>query len=102
MVGSRRRLTSGRRRTAAIVAGVVAALVGLTALIVVVVAPALWPGAARGLNPGLASLTPAAPALAVEACWAAEVAPLADHVPVVMAEFGQSDGGDDHLRRRFT
>lgn len=37
-----------------------------------------------------------------EACWAAEVVPLAEHVPVVMAEFGQSDGGDDHLRRAFT
>ncbi|WP_439564182.1 glycoside hydrolase family 5 protein [Microcella sp.] len=59
-------MTSGRRRTAAIVTGVVAALVGLTALIVVVVAPALWPGPARGLNAGLASLTPLAPVVAVE------------------------------------
>lgn len=37
-----------------------------------------------------------------EACWSAEVAPLAESVPVVMAEFGQSDGGDDYLRRAFT
>ena len=37
-----------------------------------------------------------------EACWNAEVAPLAAHVPVVMTEFGQSDGGDDHVRRAFT
>lgn len=37
-----------------------------------------------------------------EACWNAEIAPLAERVPVVMAEFGQSDGGDDHLRRAFT
>jgi hypothetical protein len=37
-----------------------------------------------------------------EACWNAELAPLAAQVPVVMAEFGQSDGGDDHLRRAFT
>ncbi len=36
-----------------------------------------------------------------EACWNTEVAPLAEHVPVVMAEFGQSDGGDDYLRRAF-
>jgi endoglucanase len=37
-----------------------------------------------------------------EACWNAELAPLAAQVPVVMAEFGQSDGGDDHVRRAFT
>lgn len=37
-----------------------------------------------------------------EACWAAEVAPLAEQVPVIMAEFGQSDGGDDHVRRAFS
>ncbi|MDO9590016.1 MAG: cellulase family glycosylhydrolase [Microcella sp.] len=36
-----------------------------------------------------------------EACWNAELAPLAAQVPVVMAEFGQDDGGDDHLRRAF-
>lgn len=36
-----------------------------------------------------------------EACWNAEVAPLAALVPVVMAEFGQSDGGSDFLRRAF-
>lgn len=37
-----------------------------------------------------------------EACWNTEVAPLADRVPVIMSEFGQSYGGDDHLRRAFT
>ncbi|MFN4003005.1 glycoside hydrolase family 5 protein [Microcella sp.] len=37
-----------------------------------------------------------------ESCWAAEAAALAERVPVVMAEFGQSDGGDDHVRRAFT
>jgi hypothetical protein len=37
-----------------------------------------------------------------EACWAADVAPLAERVPVVMAEFGQSDGGDQYVRRAFT
>lgn len=37
-----------------------------------------------------------------ESCWNDEVAPLATQVPVIMAEFGQSDGGDDHLRRAFT
>jgi hypothetical protein len=37
-----------------------------------------------------------------EACWNAEIAPLAARVPVVMAEFGQSDGGSDYLRRAFT
>ncbi|MBX9471529.1 cellulase family glycosylhydrolase [Microcella sp.] len=37
-----------------------------------------------------------------ENCWNAEVLPLAARVPVVMAEFGQSDGGDDHVRRAFT
>lgn len=37
-----------------------------------------------------------------EACWNAEIAPLAERVPVLMAEFGQSDGGDDYLRRAFS
>ena len=37
-----------------------------------------------------------------EACWAADVAPLAERVPVVMAESGQSDGGDQYGRRAFT
>lgn len=37
-----------------------------------------------------------------EACWNTEVAPLAARVPVIMAEFGQDDGGDDHVRRAFT
>lgn len=36
-----------------------------------------------------------------EACWNAEIAPLAERVPVLMAEFGQDDGGDDYLRRAF-
>ncbi|MBU1250383.1 MAG: glycoside hydrolase family 5 protein [Actinobacteria bacterium] len=32
------------------------------------------------------------------ACWEAELGPLADRVPVLVAEFGQSDGGDAHVR----
>lgn len=59
-------MTSGRWRTAAIVTGVVAALAGVAALVVVNVAPTLWPSPARGLNAGLASLTPAAPVVAVD------------------------------------
>ena len=37
-----------------------------------------------------------------ESCWNTDVAALAAQVPVVMAEFGQSDGRDDYLRRAFT
>ncbi|WAB80505.1 cellulase family glycosylhydrolase [Microcella daejeonensis] len=36
-----------------------------------------------------------------ETCWNAELAPLAEQVPLLVSEFGQSDGGDDHLRRAF-
>jgi len=36
-----------------------------------------------------------------EACWRSELALLATVVPLLVAEFGQSDGGDDQLRRAY-
>lgn len=36
-----------------------------------------------------------------EVCWNAEITPLAARVPVLMTEFGQSDGGDEGFRRAF-
>ncbi|MBN9140090.1 MAG: cell wall-binding repeat-containing protein [Micrococcales bacterium] len=32
-------------------------------------------------------------------CWDATVAPIADQVPVIVTEFGQTDGGSDYLAR---
>ena len=34
-------------------------------------------------------------------CWERELEPLADHVPVLVAEFGQSDGDDGFLRAAY-
>ena len=36
------------------------------------------------------------------ACWERELEPLADRVPVLVAEFGQSDGGDVFLREAYS